>query len=48
MSPAGEVAQNDKTRLTAIVSFVKPVLMSWAWSFLRSFMVEHFVSSMER
>lgn len=47
MSPAGD-AEKAKTRLAAIMSLKRPVLMSWAWIFLRSFMLVHLVSSKER
>lgn len=48
MSPMGEVAQKAKTRLSAMVSWARPVLMTWAWSCLRSLMLLHLVSSIER
>lgn len=42
------MAQKVKTLLTAMVSLARPVLMSWAWIFLRSLVVWQFVSSIER
>lgn len=48
MSPEGEVAQKARTRLSAMVSWARPVLMTWAWSCLRSLMLLHLVSSVER
>ena len=47
MSPAGE-AEKAKTRLAAMGSLTRPVLMSWAWILCRSLMVVHCLSSMER
>lgn len=47
MSPAEEV-QKAKTRLATIGSLARPVLMRWAWIFLRSFMEAQCLSSIDR
>lgn len=48
MSEAGDVAEKAKTLLAAMGSLTRPVLMSWACIFLRSFMEVQLFSSIER